>query len=118
MQIFLQNLTGSTVSLVVTTNETIINVKRKYQDKQGIPPDQVLLVFAGKQIHSDHLEYEVKNIINQGSCGENHNDYDEIRKGLYCEKCNEYNCKFEYTLADYNIQKESTLHVILRLRGC
>jgi len=75
IRLFVKTLTEKTLTILIDYNDIILNLKRKIQEREGIPIDNQRLIFDGKQLNDD-------------------------RK-----------------ISDYNISKESILHLILSLRG-
>ena len=59
-EIYIKTLTGKIVPLQVTSWSMVLDVKRLIQDKEGIPPCQQRLIFAGRQLEDDLLLREYK----------------------------------------------------------
>lgn len=92
MELYIKTLTGATIVLSsLESSDTIDNIKWKLQQKIHVPADAHRIIFAGKQLEDGRTLSGTK-----------------VIRVFY---------NIHLIFADYNILKQSTLHLVLQLRG-
>jgi large subunit ribosomal protein L40e len=61
-QLFCKNLCGQTLTLFVSSSDTVAVLKGLIQEREGIPVDQQRVIFAGRQLENGRtlLDYAIK----------------------------------------------------------
>ncbi|VDK63468.1 unnamed protein product, partial [Onchocerca ochengi] len=55
-----KTLTGKEIELDIEPNDKVERIKEKVEEKEGIPPPQQRLIFAGKQMNDEKTAQDYK----------------------------------------------------------
>lgn len=66
MQIFVRTLIGKTITFEVHPDDTIESLKEHLYDSEGIPAEQIRLIFGGKQLEN-HRTFRDYNITSEST---------------------------------------------------
>ena len=95
MQIFVAFLSGKTMTFEVLPGETIAQLKTKISAREGLKADEQRLLYAGKALKGENTHFLFTLTL----------------------KTHDVFVTDEDTFESYNITKEATLHLMIRLPG-